>query len=267
MRFVKIINLLLCGLLIISGCGSDTPEENEAVLAPTEEKRIPNYFPDAIGNRWVYQHSDGTQWEREVTREHILQGRIYRVFDYTPPIEDTEFDYLRVPSYRVTPNRVLFFVGDEINRYFETELTADLQAIFAEDNTEIQVDAISAHELVLFRIPPTRTVTWDVLDLKIKGDIFFPDVGRGIPFEILFLIEGAIVGGGSVKTPAGHFKTTSKIEYNLEITTKVWEEKETTTQETDTIWLAPDVGVIKTENENGTTELIEYSLQEDPDEQ
>ena len=106
MRFMKFVKLLICAMIVLSGCGADIseePEENTADLTPTAEKRIPNYFPDAIGNRWVYQHSDGSQWEREVTRERILQGRVYRVFEYTPPIEDTRFDYLRVPSYRVTP--------------------------------------------------------------------------------------------------------------------------------------------------------------------
>ena len=261
---MKFIKLLLCAILVLSGCGPDTPEENETGLTPTEEKRIPNYYPNAIGNRWVYRHSDGFRWEREVTREHILQGRVYRVFEYTPPIEDTEFDYLRIPSYRITPHRVLFFVGEEINRYFETELLTELEAIFAEDNTKIQVNAISEHELVFFRIPPTGSLKWDVLDLKIKGNIIFLDFNQRIPFEIHFLIKGAVVGGGAIQTSAGTFKTTSKIEYNLQITTSIGEEEETTTRETDTIWLAPDVGIVKIENDSGTTELIEYELQTEP---
>ncbi len=267
MRFVKFTKLLLCGVcvLVLAGCGADTleEEENETVLTPTEKKRIPNYYPNAIGNRWVYRHSDGSQWTREVTRERALAGRIYRVFDYTPPIEDTEFDYLRIPSYRITPHRVLFFVGEEINRYFETELKTELEAIFAEDNTKIHVNAISGNELIFFRIPPTGR--WDVLDLKIKGNIIFVDFNQGVPFEIHFLIKGAAVGSDVIQTPAGTFETTSKIEYDLQITTTVGEEEETITKrQTDTIWLAPDVGMVKMENENGTTELIEYELQEVP---
>lgn len=258
---MKFIKLFLCMMTMLIGCGTDTPQENEAILTPTEEKRIPNYFPNAIGDRWVYRHSDGSQWTREVARERVFQGRVYRVFEYIPPIEDPEFDYLRVPSYRITRNRVLFFVGEEINRYFETELRADLEAIFAEDNTKIQVNAVSEHELVFFRIPPTGNLRWDVLDLKIKGNIIFVDFAQRAPFEIHFLIKGAIVGGGAIQTPAGTFETTSKIEYNSEITTIVGGEEETTTKETDTIWLAPDVGIVKTQNDRGTTELIEYDLQ------
>lgn len=267
MRFMKFTKLLLCSVLVLvlAGCGSDIleEEENETVLTPTEKKRIPNYYPNAIGNRWVYRHSDGSQWTREVTRERALAGRIYRVFDYTPPIENPEFDYLRVPSYRITPHRVLFFVGEEINRYFETELKTDLEAIFAEDNTKIRVNAISENELIFFRIPPTGR--WDVLDLKIKGNIIFVDFNQGVPFEIHFLITGAAIGSDRIETPAGTFEKTSKIEYNLQITTTVGDEEETITKrQTDTIWLAPDVGMVKMENENGTTELIEYELQEDP---
>ena len=268
MKFVKFTKLLFCSVLVLvlAGCGADTleeKEENETILTPTPEREVPDYYPNTIGNRWVYQHSDGSQWTREVTRERVLAGRIYRVFDYTPPIEDPEFDYLRVPSYRITPHRVLFFVGDEINRYFETDLKAQLEAIFAEDNTKIRVNAISGNELIFFRIPPTGR--WDVLDLKIKGNIIFVDFNQATPFEIHFLIKGAAIGSDVIKTPAGTFEDTSKIEYNLQITMIVNEEEETITRkQTDTIWLAPDVGMVKIENENGTTELIEYELQEEP---
>lgn len=266
MKSVKFIKLLLCGVLVLvlAGCGTDTLEEDddETILTPTTERRVPDYYPNAIGNRWVYQHSDGSQWTREVTRERVLAGRIYRVFDYTPPIEDPQFDYLRVPSYRITPHRVLFFVGDEINRYFETDLRSQLEAIFAEDNTKISVNAVSGNELIFFRIPPTGR--WDVLDLKIKGNINFVDFNASTPFEIHFLIKGAVVGSETIQTPAGTFEKTSKIEYNLRITTIVNEEEDTSTTQTDTIWLAPDVGMVKIENDNGTTELIEYELQEDP---
>lgn len=266
MRFVKFTTLLLCSVLVLAlaGCGTDTleeAEEDETILTPTPKKRVPNYYPNAIGNRWVYQHSDGSQWTREVTRERVLAGRTYRVFDYTPPIEDAEFDYLRVPSYRITPHRVLFFVGEEINNYFEHNLKTQLEAIFAEDNTKIRVNAISANELIFFRIPPTGR--WDVLDLRIKGNIIFVDFNQAVPFEIHFLIKGAVIGSEDIQTPAGTFDT-SKIQYNLQITTSVQDEEDTTSTQTDTIWLAPDVGMVKIENDNGTTELIEYELQEEP---
>ena len=260
MRFVKFTTLFLCGVLVLAlaGCGTDTieeAEENETILTPTPERRVPDYYPNAIGNRWVYRHSDGSQWTREVTRERVLAGRTYRVFDYTPPIEDTEFDYLRVPSYRITPHRVLFFVGEEINNYFEHDLKTQLEDIFAEDNTRIHVNAISGNELIFFRIPPTGK--WDVLDLKIKGNIIFVDFNQALPFEIHFLIKGAVIGSEVIETPAGIFETTSKIQYDLQITTTVEDEEDTTSRQTDTIWLAPDVGIVKIENENGTTELIE----------
>ena len=262
--FMNFVTVFLCGIFFLCGCGSEEIEESEDIVTPMEEKKIPNYFPDAVGNRWVYRHSDGFEWEREVARERIIQGRVYRVFDYMPPIEDTIFDYLKTPSYRVTPNRVLFFVGEEINRYFETGLAEGLEnEVFLGANVEVKVNAISEHELVFFRIPPITNVRWDVLNLKVKGNIIFLDLNRlQLPFEIRFLIKGAIVGGGAVETPAGIFETTAKIEYNVQVTTSIFEIEETTTEETDTIWLAPEVGIVKIEKEDGTTELIEYSLVE-----
>ena len=128
-RLMQLLSVLLCSALLLSGCGSDAPETDEAVVTPTEEKRVPSYYPDAIGNRWVYRESDGFEWERIVSKERVIQGRVYRVFDYNPPIEDAPFDYLKMPSYRVTQNRVLFFVGEEINRYFEVDF-AEVQAFW-----------------------------------------------------------------------------------------------------------------------------------------
>ena len=263
-RLMKFWAVLFCSIFLLSGCGSDDIEgDNESITAPTEEKRTPSYYPDDIGNRWVYQESDGFQWERTVSGERIIQGRVYRVFDYNPPIEDTPFDYLKTPSYRVTQNRVLFFVGEEINRYFEVDFANAVRTqVFPGENVEVEVKAISEHELIFFRIPPIGNLRWDVLDLKVKGDIVFLDWDDlKLPFEIHYLIKGAVVGGGSIQTPAGTFETTAKVEYKSEITTSILDEEETTTEKTDTVWLAPDVGIVKVQNQDRTVELIEYSLQ------
>ena len=65
-------SLILCAIFILFGCGSDeTP-------APVEE--MPNYFPDAIGSRWIYRNSDGSQWTREVSGEANIEGKDYRIF-------------------------------------------------------------------------------------------------------------------------------------------------------------------------------------------
>ncbi|MCY3742223.1 MAG: hypothetical protein OXH00_14505 [Candidatus Poribacteria bacterium] len=262
---MKFLSVFFSGILLLSGCGSDTPESDETIVTPTQEKKIPSYYPDAIGNRWAYREADGFEWERTVSRERIIQGRVYRVFDYNPPIENTPFDYLKTPSYRVTQNRVLFFVGEEINRYFEVDFANALRTqVFPGENIEVEVKAVSEHELVFFRIPPIGNLRWDVLDLKVKGNIVFLDLdGLKLPFEIHHLITGAVVGGGSIQTPAGTFETTAKVEYKSQITTSILDEAETTTEKTDTIWLAPDVGIVKLQNPDRTVELIEYSLQEE----
>lgn len=262
---MKFLSVFLSGAFLLSGCGSDTAETDETVVTPTEEKRVPSYYPDAIGNRWVYREANGFEWARTVSGERVIQGRVYRVFDYDPPVEDAPFDYLKTPSYRVTQNRVLFFVGEEINRYYEVDFAEALETrVFPGENVEVKVRAVSEHELIFFRIPPITNFQWDVLDLKVKGDIIFLDLdGAKLPFEIHYLITGAVVGGGSVQTPAGNFETTSKIQYKSKITTTILDEEETTEEKTDTVWLAPDVGIVKVENEDRTVELIEYSLQEE----
>lgn len=261
---MKLLPVFLCITLLVSGCGSDTPETDETVVTPTEPKKVPSYYPDAVGNRWVYREANGVEWERIVSQERVIQGRVYRVFDYNPPLEDAPFDYLKTPSYRVTQNRVLFFVGEEINRYFEVDFAEALETeVFPGENVEVKVRAVSEHELIFFRIPPIGNFQWDVLDLKVKGDIIFLDLGGAkLPFEIHYLITGAVVGGGSVQTPAGNFETTARIQYKSIITTSIFDEEDTTEETTDTVWLAPGVGIVKVQNEDRVVELIEYSVQE-----
>ena len=65
------------------------------------------------------------------------------------------------------------------------------------------------------------------------------------------------------KHPLAILKPLPKIQYKSQITTSILDEEETTEEKTDTVWLAPDVGIVKVENEDRKVELIEYSIQEE----
>jgi len=202
---------------MILGCGDREEGITEegvtavGVVNPFEEP--PNYFPNTIGSRWVYRNPKGFEWAREVTETTEIGPHLYHVFDYDPPIDDARFDFLKTPPYRITRNRVLFFVGDEIDRAYKKNLSDFLRARYQEfGNIKINVNAVSQEELVFFRIPPDRGIHWEVIDLKATGNVIFRDQGNFVlPFELNWVNTGIVTRLESVETPAGTFDDCFKI--------------------------------------------------------
>ena len=251
-------------LLLILGCG-DGEEGIKAVgvVKPVEEP--PNYYPNAIGSRWVYRNADGFEWAREVTEVEEIGLYLYHVFNYDPSIEEARFNFLKTPSYRITRNRVLFFVGDEIDLAYKQDLMDFLQTSYQEfGDIKINVNAVSQEELIFFRIPPARGIRWEVINMKASGNVIFRDQGNFIlPFEINWVNTGIVTSLESVETPAGTFEDCFKIQYDSKVTAVVNEEEEELLRtEVQSIWLAPEVGMVKIEDEDGITELIEYNVPE-----
>ena len=122
------------------------------------------------------------------------------------------------------------------------------------------VDAISYPELTFFQFPLIPNSRWEAVNVKVNGNIILQNlVLLQIPFEVLIRVTGEIVAQSPLETPAGSFEEIYQIEYQTEITLTLFSEPQTT-QLRQTIWFVPHVGIVKTENESGATELIEYSL-------
>ena len=252
---------ILIVLLSIIGCGNDEDKIDNETTKPVDESVV-NYYPDSIGSRWVYRNANGFEWARQVSSTKAIGGEVYHVFDYIPPIEDPEFDYLTTPSYRVTRNYVLFFVGGEIDQTIQRNISDNLQAGFAgAGDIKINVDARSQNNLTFFRIPPNPGVKWEVINMKIKGNVVFRDQGNfKFPFEMNWVITGVVTRRETVETPAGTFPDSFKIEYNTKITTLIEGKEETDREALDKVWLAPEVGMVKVESEGDVTELIAYEI-------
>ena len=250
---MRLTSLILCAIFILFGCGSDeTP-------APIIEQ-TPNYFPDAVGSRWVYRNPDGSEWTRAVTDRNSIQGESFQIFTYTPPVSETEFDYLKSDAFRVTDSQVLFAIGEKINRYVQNELPASVADEFAGLELDITVEPITHPEFVFFQLPLTTNFQWDAFRTNVNGSIILQNlVLLQFPFEVHISVKGEVVAVGSLETPAGSFEETYQIEYQTEITHTLFSEAETT-QQNQTVWFAPHVGIVKIEDERGVTELIAYNL-------
>lgn len=244
--------LILCAFFILFGCGSDE--------TPVPIEQMPNYFPDAVGSQWIYRNSDGSQWTREVSGEANIEGKDYRIFKDTPPIAETELDFLYSTYYRVTPNAVMFTVSEKVTDYLQTELPKAVQDEFAGLELTVAIEPFVHPELVFFQIPLIPNFQWDALNIKVNGNIVLQNLLLlQIPFEAHIRVKAEVVSESPLETLAGKFEKTYRIEYQTEITHTLFSTGETI-QGKQTLWFAPHVGTVKVEDEHGVTELIDYSF-------
>jgi hypothetical protein len=256
------LGILLIALLLFIGCGGDEEALEDKMTTPKAEPEIPNFYPNTIGSRWVYRNDNGFQWAREVTGERVIAGKVYQVFAYDPPAEDTAFDFLKTPSYRITRNYIQFFVGGEVDQNVRQNVSDILTAGFDDSgNIRVNVTARSANDLTFFRIPPSPGQKWEVLNMKVTGTVVFLDFGNAkVRFTINWIINGLVVRRERVETPAGVFENTFKVQYSTKIVSTVEGEEETSTEELETVWLAEGVGMVKVEDEDGVAELVVYDV-------
>ena len=249
---MRLTSLILCAVFMLLGCGSDETS------IPIKSK--PNYFPDAIGSRWVYRNSDGLEWAREISGETNIEGKDYRIFTDTPPVMISEFDFLMSIHHRVTPNQILAAVGEKVERLVQTELPKAVQAEFAGLELSAVVVPISYPEFVLLQTPLIPNLQWNALTVKVEGNIILQNlVLLQIPFEVNISTKAEVTAESPLETSAGSFEQAYRIEYQTEITHTLLS-KDETIQHHLTVWFVPHVGTVKTENEHDTTELIEYTL-------
>lgn len=253
MNKIRLISLILCGIFILFGCGSDeTP-------APVEPQ-MPNYFPDTLGSRWVYRNADGSEWTRAVTDGNSMHGEGFHGFVYTPVSSETELDYLKPEVFRVTDSHVLFGIGEKVDRYVQNVLPTSVADELAGLELDITVEPITHPEFVFCQLPLTVNFQWEAFRTNANGSIVLQNLLLlQFPFEVEVSVKGEIVAVGPLETPAGSFEETYQIEYKTEITRTLFSETETT-QQHQRVWFAPHVGIVKIEDERGVTELIAYTF-------
>ena len=250
---MRLISLMLCGIFILFGCGSD--ETSEPI-----EQQMPNYFPDAVGSRWVYRDTDGSEWTREVIDGTSSHGVGYKVFTYTPLVSETALNHLKPDAFRVTDSQVFFIIGEKIDRYVQNELPVLVQDEFEGLALNITVVPSTHSEFVFFQSPLTPSSQWDAFNTDVNGSIVLQNLALlQFPFEVHVRVKGEVIAVGSLETPAGSFEETYQIEYQTESTRTLFSEAETT-QQHQTVWFVPHVGIVKIEDEHGVTELIAYTL-------
>ena len=256
---MRLTSLMLCGIFILFGCGSD---ETPAPIA----QQMPNYFPNTVGSRWVYRNVDGSEWTREITDGNSLHGEDFQVFTYMPSVSETELDYLKPNALRVTDNQVWFGIAEKITPYVQNRVRASVQDQFEGLALDITGEPTTHPAFVFCQFPLTPKLQWNAFTTQVNGSIMLQNlVLLQFRFETHVRVTGEVVGVGPLETPAGSFAETYQIEYQTEIVQTVFSETETT-QQHQTVWFVPRVGIVKVEDESGVTELIAYTFPETSEE-
>lgn len=249
---MKCFLLIITSIVFIISCGSDDIPE------PGETK--PNYFPDTIGSQWIYRNADGNEWTREITNRNNTQDNTYHTFINNPSITKTDNDLLEPTSFRVTQTQLLLDISNKINRYIQTELPKSVQDDFTGLEIDVITESISYPELVYLHFPLSTNLHWDVLDVEIQGNIILQNLTLlHIPFETIIKIAAKVKGQSLIETPAGSFEDTYQIEYQMDTTHKIFSDEDSSIQ-INSIWFTPHVGIVKIEDNNGISELVEYTL-------
>ncbi len=251
------------------------------------KEKADTYFPHAIGSYWVYEDPDGNELTRRAVQKKKIEGETYHAFSYEPDSEDwTDYEHYTQPNfYQIRKDGIAFFVGDKVEKAFEARLREEMeQGLSTTDEVSVDVSyeiAVEAKDdFYLFPIPIVFDKAWTAtqisgsitLKLEIQSPIPNLQISGGDQKSIpIALVEkGKIAAKETVKTPAGTFEDCLKIEYwYAEATEKENTTKDTSGIELTTLWLAPNVGIVKFIRKSADSkvekslELTQYEIKAD----
>ena len=271
------------------------------------------YFPDALGNYWVYEDQNGDELTRYTIEPENIDGETYRAFTYDPGLENwTDFEhYIHPYYYQVGDDWVAFFVGTEVENAVKAstmqqmdEAIVVLRQAMQDQMPEgfnisfeldYEVDVTSQDYFYCLPTPATFNEEWTAIEVSTVLTLTI-DL-KGLPAELpggstqtvttytTYAEIGNVTGTETVETDAGTFEDCLVIEYRTDASTEttasmelpgqsdVQEQKGTSLT---TLWLAPNVGIVKLTQEhehdetsealgleppeNKTFELIQYEI-------
>lgn len=244
------------------------------------------YFPDTPGSYWTYEDQDGNELTRYAIEPETIDGETYRAFSYEPALEDwADFEhYVQPYYYQIGDDWVAFFVGTEIENALKASTIREMEEALPflreqmmgeiPEGAPISVDfgydveVESQDYFYLLPTPATFNEEWTALELSATLTLTINI--QGAPMEIpggaptitthSAVVEiGNVTGTETVDTPAGTFEDCLIIEYHTNEITEIAfsvpgaqqqdpEEQEAST--ITTLWLAPNVGIVKFRHEH-----------------
>lgn len=265
----------LCPLFIffLTFCFITTLIGNESTI---------KYFPTTLESYWVYEDQDGRELTRRAIEEEEIAGKTYYGFSCEPALEDwTDFNrYLHLSLFDVGEEWITFLVEDEIKKAVKARLTKEME-IFSklaknslENNSppelnltvdlNYNVEVEAEDQFNLLPMQASLNEEWDATQINAQITMKF-DI-QGLPdfqnaaevpettLNFTILETGKMLGTETVETAAGTFENCLKIEYRTktEMTaTRTHGMADLPGESVTTLWLAPNVGIVKFHQEAG----------------
>jgi hypothetical protein len=280
------------------------------------------YFPDIASSYWTYEDEDGNELTRSAIEPEEIDGETYRAFSYDPALENwADFEYYIQPYYyQVGDDWVAFFVGAEIENALKASTARQMdemlpmireqtmggvpEELAAAVDLSYDVEVNSSDYFYLLPTPVTFNEEWTALELNVVLSLTMDFQGAGVELpggmaptittNSTIVEIGEVTGTETVETPAGTFEDCLRIEYQTNETVQITvsvpgneqqrqpEERQAPT--VTTLWLAPNVGLVKFRHEHpesdktkeelglepkgeSTLELIDYKIKASPSEE
>ncbi len=260
------------------------------------------YFPDALGSYWVYEDQNGDELTRYAIEPEDIEGDTYRAFSYDPGLENwADFEhYIQPYYYQVGDDWIAYFVGTEIENALKASTIQQMdeaivlmrQAMQEQvpDGMDITfdidytVDVASQDYFYFLPTPATFDEEWTAIEVTLTLTMTI-DI-KGMPVQIpggstqtattytTFVEVGNVTGTETVETDAGTFEDCLVIEYRTDVSSETALSMEVPQQpdmqeqkgaSLTTVWLAPNVGIVKLTQEHQDNEASEALGLEPPE--
>ena len=225
---------------------------------------VNTYFSFPSGSYWVYEDQDGNELTREADEDKVFPPQTFHAFSYEPASEEW-YDYiphLQPNRFRIDGDSVTLYSNDEIEKFFKARLTREMETLLLmappdEQQVSYEVAADMSDQYLFLPLTISLNEEWDTsklnasLTIKID-DSSHPEDNEQITFNYKVFETGTIIESGTVETPAGTFENCLKIEYRTETELNVpldHFEGNPPGEAVTTLWLAPNVGIVKCHRE------------------
>lgn len=239
---------VVLGLLLIFGFN--------VTLLGQERKDI--YFPHVPGSYWVYEDQDGNELTRSAVEKKI-EGEMYSGFIYEPTLENwIDYNYHIHPnSYQVGEERVTFLVGDAAQKAVKARLNKEMEIFRTTlrvlmEGFDLLYEIEAETEDTFYALPTSVPFneTWEAMKIKAKITMRSdpPQTPEEIIFELTIVETGKVLGTENVETPAGIFENCLKIEYQTKTKVETSPSDQAPNppgESVTTLWIAPNVGIVK----------------------
>lgn len=229
-----------------------------AVLMSDASETI-QYFPNTLGSYWVYEDQDGNELTRRVIEGKEIAGEMYHAFSYEPALKDsTDYDYQIHPNfYQVGEERVTFLVGDAAQKAVKARLNKEmeifrmtLRVLMEGFDLLYDIEAETKDSFHVFPTPVAFNEAWEAMEIKAKITMRSdpPQAPEEIMLDLTIVETGKVLGTENVETLAGTFENCLKIEYQTETKVETSPSDQAPNppgESVTTLWVAPNVGIVK----------------------